>query len=80
MIAQDIASGPMWKEYISFLQAPKPGSETFSAIFPQVVTGQEESARFVALRYGGAKGQHFVEVTNSVEMGKMSYDSRPYEQ
>ena len=47
---QDIASGPIWKEYIVFLQAPKPGTEAFAALFPTAASGQEEAARAVALR------------------------------
>ena len=47
---QDVASGPIWKEYIVFLQAPKPGTEAFAALFPTAASGQEEAARAVTLR------------------------------
>ena len=52
---QDVASGPIWKDYISFLQAPRVGSETFEALFPNTAHGQEESARTVVIRCGSER-------------------------
>ena len=50
VLGNDIASGPIWIEYISFLQAPKPGTDAFIALFPASIAGQEEQARSVLLR------------------------------
>mmetsp|Transcript_30945 Transcript_30945/g.68528 ORF Transcript_30945/g.68528 Transcript_30945/m.68528 type:complete len:867 (+) Transcript_30945:78-2678(+) len=50
ILGNDINSGPLWQEYIQFLQSAKPGSEVFAALFPNTLPGQEESARATAVR------------------------------
>ncbi len=50
LVGQDIAAGPLWTEYLDFLQAPKPGSEAFAALFPEALQGQEEAARTPVVR------------------------------
>eukprot|EP00798_Chlamydomonas_sp_ICE-L_P007678 gene7678-838_t len=43
-------SGPMWQEYIHLLQSPKPGSDAFRALYPAALAGQEDAAKFTAVR------------------------------
>lgn len=50
MRLQDIASGPIWQDYIALLMAPKPGTEDFAALFPNTLPGQEEQARTTIVR------------------------------
>ncbi|KAG2445865.1 hypothetical protein HXX76_000469 [Chlamydomonas incerta] len=47
---QDVNSGPFWQDCISHLQAAKPGSPEFAALFPQAMAGQEDQARIAAVR------------------------------
>jgi hypothetical protein len=51
-VGQDMAAGPLWQEYINFLQQPKPGTAQFAALFPNALEGQEEAARTPLVRYG----------------------------
>eukprot|EP00775_Hariotina_reticulata_P002070 gene2070-2390_t len=49
-IGQDIHSGPLWQEYISFLSAPKPGTPGYAALWSTgMVGGQEESTKTASL-------------------------------
>lgn len=49
-IGQDLRSGPLWQEYISFLESPKQGTASFDALFGNAPEGQEESQRAATLR------------------------------
>jgi cleavage stimulation factor subunit 3 len=49
-VGQDVRSGPLWQDYVTFLAAPKPGSPDFNALFGAVAEGQEDAARATALR------------------------------
>ncbi|KAK9861162.1 hypothetical protein WJX84_008660 [Apatococcus fuscideae] len=47
----DVGAGPLWQEYTNFLQAPRPGTTAFQALYSQgVATGQEEAHRTATLR------------------------------
>lgn len=50
VLGNDIASGPIWLDYLTFLQGPKPGMDSFMTLFPNTNPGQEEQARAVVLR------------------------------
>ncbi|CAD7699774.1 unnamed protein product [Ostreobium quekettii] len=50
-VGQDINSGPVWQEYINFLQSPKPGTPAYKALFAdEGIAGQEEAHRVTVLR------------------------------
>ena len=47
----DVGAGPLWQEYTNFLQAPRPGTTAFQALYAQgTATGQEEAHRTATLR------------------------------
>lgn len=52
-IGQDINSGSIWLEYITFLVVPNVGTHVYKALFSDERTpeGQEESHRLVIIRY-----------------------------
>ena len=48
----DIGAGALWQEYTNFLQAPRPGTTAFQALYaPGSAAGQEEAHRTVTLRW-----------------------------
>jgi cleavage stimulation factor subunit 3 len=48
---QDAGAGPLWLEYLSWLQAPKPGTPEYLALFSTgLVGGDEDSERARAVR------------------------------
>ena len=52
-IGQDLNSGSLWQEYLTFLQTPKPGTPVYKALFSEegAAIGQEESHRIVIIRH-----------------------------
>lgn len=45
------AAGPLWLDYLSYLSAPKPGTQAYVALWTTgMVGGQEEGTRAAALR------------------------------
>lgn len=54
-LGHDINAGLLWQEYVNLLQAPKPGTPAFAALFGQgmmagQMSGQEEAHRATVLR------------------------------
>ena len=49
-IGQDINAGPLWQEYLTFLQAPKAGSPAYEALFASGVMGSDEVLRQSTIR------------------------------
>eukprot|EP00878_Enallax_costatus_P014549 GHUV01015220.1.p1 GENE.GHUV01015220.1~~GHUV01015220.1.p1 ORF type:complete len:323 (+),score=42.52 GHUV01015220.1:134-1102(+) len=73
-IGQDIHSGPLWQEYISFLSAPKPGTPAYQALWSTgMVGGQEESTKTTALRRTYQRA--IVVPTHSLELIWKNYET-----
>ncbi|KAK9788841.1 hypothetical protein WJX73_000969 [Symbiochloris irregularis] len=53
-IGSSMEAGPLWQEYITFLQGPSPGSPAYNALFPAagagVPAGQDDSHRITVVR------------------------------
>ncbi|EIE19849.1 Suf-domain-containing protein, partial [Coccomyxa subellipsoidea C-169] len=49
-IGADIGAGPLWQEYIAFLQGPPVNSPAFLTLFSGGVAGQEDTQRFTLVR------------------------------
>lgn len=49
-IGQDVHAGTLWQEFANFMQAPKPGTAAYSALFSTGAVGQEEAHRLTLLR------------------------------
>lgn len=49
-IGVDTAAGPVWQEYITFLQSPRVGTPPYHALFGGTHAGQEETQRTLLLR------------------------------
>ena len=48
----NVGAGPLWQEYLHFLQAPRPGTPAFQALLgaPAAGSGQDDSHRVTVLR------------------------------
>ncbi|CAL8466443.1 g5979 [Coccomyxa elongata] len=71
-IGSDIGAGPLWQEYIAFLQGPPPGSPAFLALFSGGVAGQEETQRLTLVRRAFQKA--LVVPCGSLDMLWRSYE------
>lgn len=49
-VGQAPGAGPLWLQYCSLLQRPRPGTTGFAALFGNPPAGQEEAARSAAVR------------------------------
>ena len=49
-VGQAAGAGPLWLQYLSLLQRPRPGTADFAALFGSPPAGQEEAARSAAVR------------------------------
>ena len=49
-IGQGAGAGPLWAEYLEFLQHARPGSAGHGALFGGGVAGQEDSNRIAVVR------------------------------
>ncbi len=49
-IGQGAGAGPLWAEYLAFLQHARPGSAGHAALFGGGVAGQEDANRIAVVR------------------------------
>lgn len=53
-VGQAPSAGPLWLQYCSLLQRPRPGTTDFAALYGSPPAGQEEAARSAAVRWAPA--------------------------
>ncbi|KAK9838494.1 hypothetical protein WJX81_002771 [Elliptochloris bilobata] len=49
-VGTDIGASPLWQEFIAYLQAPRPGTPAYQALFGGGPAGQEDAQRTMLLR------------------------------